>query len=342
MTDTEYTPAAAASSASTAPPGIVSSRQLSRGTRLARARHQDVLAIDANAVGFSAWVFTQVNLPHRRPTDPQRRLYWERRLGTAFLGVEAGRARPRRSGVGFERLEVPAGGLPRLVTAHLCTAAIRSDSPEVELPPSQAGMLSALFPGDLAGLPIARQWEFGGAQYRRFRRRFLEVATAHYYVGLDQRPDAEYMLTTERAIWWDDEVDAGGLPFPCHVRLSEAFWRDLQRAPIPFDQRTFTSLAGSTVAQDVYLWLAFRLPRLTEPTLISWAATKDQFGPEYARERDFRRYFAKPLREALFAYPDAKVEVRDEGLVLRPSPPHVAARSRLWGRRRANPQTGSR
>jgi len=297
------------------------------------------LALDANAVGFSAWVFTQVNLPHRRPADPQLRQFWQRRLGTAVLGVQAGLARDKRSGGTFRMLEVPAGGLPRLVLAHLCTAGIRSGSPEIELPDTQAGMLSALFPGDLEGLPVARRWAFGGTEYRRFRRRFLEISTARIYVGLDHQPDIDYTLTKERAIWWDDSGTAeGGLPFPCHVRLADHFWRELQKAPVPFDQRTFTSLAGSTVAQDVYLWLAFRLPRLEEPTLISWAAIKEQFGPEYKRERAFRERFAKPLREALFAYPDAKVEVRDEGLILRPSPPHVAPRPRLSARRRVSGQ----
>jgi hypothetical protein len=44
----------------------------------------------------------------------------------------------------------------------------------------------------------------------------------------------------------------------------------------------------------------------------------------YARTRDFIRDFRKALAPAVTAYPEARVEVDDDGLVLHPSRPPVA------------------
>ena len=77
------------------------------------------------------------------------------------------------------------------------------------------------------------------------------------------------------------------------------------------------------MAIDIYAWLTYRFSYLHESTLIPWALLKNQFGGDYERERDFKRYFVLQLAKVKELYADAKFEVTPDGLRLFPSRPHV-------------------
>ncbi len=83
-------------------------------------------------------------------------------------------------------------------------------------------------------------------------------------------------------------------------------------------------LADRSLSLDIYIWLAYRLHTLDRITPVRWAALSEQFGGTYARRRDFVRDFHRALAPAVSAYPEAKLEIEDEGLVLHPSHPPVA------------------
>ena len=97
---------------------------------------------------------------------------------------------------------------------------------------------------------------------------------------------------------------------------------------MPIDWRAFRALQGDPLALDTYLWLTYRSPRVRERNgrLISWKALHEQFGPEYSRLRDFRRYFTRALGKAVKVYPSGKIEVGKAGVVVKPSPPAVTRR----------------
>jgi hypothetical protein len=57
---------------------------------------------------------------------------------------------------------------------------------------------------------------------------------------------------------------------------------------------------------------------------VRWAALREQFGTSYSELRFFRLDFPKMLAPAVVAYPEARVEIEDDGVVLHPSP--VAAK----------------
>ena len=110
------------------------------------------------------------------------------------------------------------------------------------------------------------------------------------------------------------------------VVLDETFYDALCRHPVPLREAALRELADRSLSLDVYIWLAYRLHTLDRPTPVRWAALSDQFGGTYARRRDFVRDFKKALAPAVTAYPEARVEVEDGGLVLHPSHPPVAPR----------------
>jgi hypothetical protein len=75
---------------------------------------------------------------------------------------------------------------------------------------------------------------------------------------------------------------------------------------------------------DVYIWLVYRLHALRKDIEIGWPALHAQFGAGYKVIRQFRARFLEALELALAAYPDARVDLGERGLILRPSRPAIA------------------
>jgi hypothetical protein len=62
---------------------------------------------------------------------------------------------------------------------------------------------------------------------------------------------------------------------------------------------------------------------LRKPCLIPWEALQTQFGADYGRLRDFKRRFFSHLVCVLHVYPAARLQQRNGGLLLQPSPTHL-------------------
>jgi hypothetical protein len=62
--------------------------------------------------------------------------------------------------------------------------------------------------------------------------------------------------------------------------------------------------------------------------LVTWPALKGQFGNSYQELFHFKPRFAHALALALAVYPAAKVDVTEQGVILKPSRPPVAPRLR--------------
>ena len=94
-------------------------------------------------------------------------------------------------------------------------------------------------------------------------------------------------------------------------------------------EQALREINNNSVAIDIYIWLAYRLHSLKpgELTLIRWPALAAQFGSNYLRIRDFRRFFRTPLRLALAVYPDARVDIGENGLILWNSKPPILRRA---------------
>ena len=127
---------------------------------------------------------------------------------------------------------------------------------------------------------------------------------------------------------WVPKSEGQQILWPSTVRLSDDYFDSLTRHAVPLNHMAVSALSGSAFALDVYAWLAQRLHRIppSKPQTIRWEALKDQFGPEYAELRMFRRKFIETLRHVLTVYPGAKVNVAENGLELCHSAPPVRKR----------------
>jgi hypothetical protein len=128
-------------------------------------------------------------------------------------------------------------------------------------------------------------------------------------------------------LWFPKEANQRVL-WPSTVRLSQEYFQTLGQHAVPLDHRAVAALASSSMALDVYVWLAQRLHRVPagRPQFIAWDSLHEQFGQGFARVRDFRRKFLQTLHQVESAYPTARLSADDRGLTLSHSPPPVAPR----------------
>jgi hypothetical protein len=292
--------------------------------RLTLTRHQQRL-VDTSAairseppdrIDFLHTVQCQCGIPYKNPGD--KVLEWDRKQGHASLRIEAGSAIDPRTG-DFVRLGLPYGEKPRLVLIHLATEAVRTGSPVVDVEESMTAFARSL------GL------ETNGQQLKSLKDQLARLAAATVRMGVVEEGRAVQVNTqfvSAFDLWFPKQPDQRVL-WPSTVRLSQEYFQSLGQHAVPLDHRAVTALASSSMALDIYVWLAQRLHRVPtgKPQFIAWDSLHEQFGQGFARVRDFRRRFLQTLHHVTAAYPAAHLSADDRGLILSHSPPPVAPRS---------------
>ena len=70
----------------------------------------------------------------------------------------------------------------------------------------------------------------------------------------------------------DDGDGKQGSLFIETATLSQMFFDQLKKHPVPIDEVAVRQIANNSLALDVYCWLAYRLHVLTTPVSVSWKA----------------------------------------------------------------------
>lgn len=251
-------------------------------------------------------VLCQVGMP-RSKTNARE---FERRTGKAILSIEAGKLFNGRE---FVPQPLPYGSRPRLIMVHVSTYAVRHKSRDIPVGNSIRDYMNTLGLDD------------GGHEYHSFRRQILALAACRMTLGYVREGRAVTVKTEpfeQFDAWLNGHRDQQTL-WPGHIELSGRFYETMLEFAVPLAATALRALKGSSLALDVYSWLAHRLLRLRKPAFIPWPALKEQFGQEYTASKDFKREFVRALGQVLAVYPDAKVEPVQGGLLLGPSPPPI-------------------
>lgn len=270
----------------------------------------DYLGDEESGIGFIYSGWAQAALPHKRLPDHQP---WQVRTDRVTLVVEPGRK--SRSDGELEWIGVPYGSRARLIMLYLQSEALRTGSREIELGKSLRHWLArmGISPGGKSIADVREQAE----RITRCRLTF-EVQQAGRSALVQQ-------LIVDNALFTDDG-DNGGSLFLERTKLSETFFEQLKRHPVPVEDAAIRGINRHSMALDLYCWLAYRLHSLPRSTPISWRALHAQFGTAVRRIDHFRGTFTEQLALATAVYPAAKVDVTATGLLLSPSPPPVATR----------------
>ena len=70
------------------------------------------------------------------------------------------------------------------------------------------------------------------------------------------------------------------------IELSEDFFNEIIRHPVPLDMNTLTALKRSSLGLDLYLWLTYRTFALRAPLRLTWRQLYRQFGAHPAKASD--------------------------------------------------------
>ena len=270
------------------------------------------MADEEAGVGFLYSGWCQAALPHKRLPDNEP---WKVETERVALVVEPGRR--NIPGKGLEWVGVPYGSRARLILLYLQTEALRTQSRDIELGRSLHAWLVRL------GIPI------GGKSFRDVQEQADRLSRCHltFHIQQGERSGLINQTIVDAAMFVPDAGTEGqGTLFLETARLSETFFEQLRRHPVPLEEASIRAISNNSQALDVYCWLAYRLHVLPQARTVSWRALHGQFGSSYRRIDHFRERFVDALTVACAVYPDADVEIDTRGLILKPSRPPVAPR----------------
>ena len=99
------------------------------------------------------------------------------------------------------------------------------------------------------------------------------------------------------------------------------------RPPVLPDLRAIKALKRSPLSLDLYAWATRRVSYLKRPLRISWKSFQLSFGAGYAEtpqgKSRFRGNAIEALRRVKAVYPQLKIEIQQDGVMLYPSLTHV-------------------
>lgn len=271
------------------------------------------MADEESGVGFLYSGWCQAALPHRKLPDAEG---WQIQSERVTLVVEPG-MRPTASGKPVP-IGVPYGSRARLILIYLQSEAIRTKSREIELGGSLRAWLQRL------GIPQ------GGNSIAAVRAQAerLSLCRLTFRVQSGNTTGLVNQSIVDTALFLDSQDERQPSLFLEKARLSEGFYAQLQKHPVPLEESAIRAVSNNSQALDIYAWLAYRLHSLSAPRPITWRALRPQFGASFGRLDNFRARFNDNLRLALAVYPAARVEVDENGLILHPSRPPVVPKEK--------------
>lgn len=271
----------------------------------------EVLADEQQTIGISYTGFCLTSLPHKRLPDEQA---WEKHGHRVTLLVEPGRLKASR---GEMRLYgVPYGARARMILLYLQTQAVRTGSPQVALGRSMRNWMERM------GLAV------GGETARGLREQSARISACTLKFFWED--DTDHTRGFKRGAIVDSGLQftagdgAQGSLWEDQVTLDPVFYKALRDHPVPLQEAAIRQLRDRSMSLDLYVWLAWRLHTIPKPTSISWTAIHAQFGAGFDKLFHFKPRFSEALAAAVAAYPEARVELGEQGITLRPSRPPVA------------------
>jgi hypothetical protein len=266
------------------------------------------MAAEDSEIGFLYSGWAQSGLPHKRLADTAS---WQVRTDHISLLVQPGQ-RHTLTGDPIP-VGVPYGSRARLICLYLQSQALLNNSREIELGKSLHAWLRRL---DIS---------IGGKSMASVRDQAERISRCRmsFQIRQGNRTGLVNQNILDTAMFVDDDSAQGSL-FVERAKLSETFFEQLKRHPVPILEAAIKAISNNSMAIDVYCWLAYRLHALPAPTLVTWKSLYGQFGSGISRLDKFRSCFKITLELALSVYEEAKVEVDGRGVMLSPSKPPVS------------------
>ena len=292
---------------------VIQTRGVDEARRLAASKHEraiidtafDVISSEDDGAAYSHAGFAMTSLPHKQTDET----IWRREGHLTTLIIQSGASKHGK------HIGLPYGSLARLILLYLQSEAIRTNSPRVELGRSMNRWLVSM------GLQV------GGKTYKLVSDQAYRISTCNLAFisegrsGVEERQNATFV---DRAITMLDMLGDQPTLWQESVTLNHHFYSSLRDHPVPVSEAAIKAIGPRSLVIDLYIWLCWRLHALPRDQPVRWAALHAQFGSGYKALRQFKPSFVAALDLALAAYPDARVSVDADGIIMRPSRPAIA------------------
>lgn len=253
-------------------------------------------------------------LPYdRAPLDVRE---YSREQGNMAIDVTAGSLRGPDGTKIVQPL--PFGPKARLILMHLCSEAIRQQSPTIEIADTFTAFVRDMGFSDSGGKK---------GPLTAFREQLNALASCSIKISSwtgNKVRSRQFFPIEEMDVWLSANQDQPSL-WPSTVTFSHTMFESLQKHALPVNARAVRAFQGSARKLDLYFWLGWRIHNINEPLHISWDAITEQFGSGFTRQRDFKAKFKEEVNHLKEVLPKLPLKLTEQGLVLSPADPAVLA-----------------
>jgi len=269
-------------------------------------------------MGFMTRLLTLCSLPR---TDHGNRLQYKRQNGPYKLAMIAGVDN-----------KLPYGNLPRLLLAWVCTEAVRTKDPRLNLGTSLAAFMQQL------GIHS----DSGGSRGDRTRLKSQIDRLFNCHIDLVYEDRGMKVTTGGRiarktVLWWDYHSPDQQTLWKSWLELSEELFSEIVAHPVPIDMRILKAMRRSSLGLDLYMWVSYKTfvlySQKKKPERLTWERLYAQFGvaPELANDKDtvqnFRKDVLREMKKLKLSWPALDYATPKGCLELRPCPPSITPKT---------------
>lgn len=230
---------------------------------------------------------------------------------------------------------VPYGSPGRLCLLSICTAVVQNHTRVIELGSVDSFLTRVGLDIHLGGGKGSAKIDSYSNQIKRLAWTTVSARRLSRRTGRVLELIQRFMIAEKMTVAWgigDGEERADLLvDGDSSIMVSREFFEYVQGHAVPVDLGCYMSLKTAR-DRDMYVWLVRRLHRLRSEQVVPWDSLLAQFfGDIDSKHRTTRaKRFEKRLVSIRdFTYPEARIEAVETGLKLKPSPPHITARSEV-------------
>ncbi len=239
--------------------------------------------------------------------------------GKSSLAIQAGLLLNPKTG-NLEEQDVPYGSAARIILAHINNHVIRASSLDAAQEVPMGDSLRHFFRN--------YRLKINGQNGHQIKQQVNNIAAAHITIGLWTHNQAKQInvptLADEIDFWLEKDEQQRSLWQP-KMLLNRRYVENIKERAVPIDMRVLVGLYEKPRAMDVFTWLSYRLPLVTEQkgVFIPFFGNNglhEIFGKSLASKRLFKAEFIKTLKEIHNWYPDARLSIEEKGIRLFNSP----------------------
>ena len=262
-------------------------------------------------IDFNHQVLCSLALPYRSVGNPKYVNHFERSSGKASIRIIGGEV-PDAYG-DMVRVGVPYGTKARLILLLLSSLAIKNQSREIEIDDSFRSFCKSV------GITLS------GTNHKQMKKQLLALSACSMKLQVQHNTTTSIFqgyLFSE----FDIQIpvdDRQQFLWSTRVKFSHEFYESLKKNAVPLERDAVLALKHSCRAMDIYMWLASTLFRRRKAQPVRWTSIRYQFGDRKHDMNGFKRAFKDALKQALYVYPQARVDVIEGGVLLHPSPPPI-------------------